>query len=252
MTCCPRCRLPARVCPMQFRNKIKVFLDGADRNTMMEMYKNPAVSGFTTNPSLMRKAGVTDYRAYCQEMLKQIPDRPISFEVFADDAAEMKRQALEIKTWGQNVYVKIPIINTEGKYTTSLIHELAHAGVKLNVTAIFTLMQTWETVQALKGGAPSIVSVFAGRLADVGQDPMPLMMAAAEMCQSVDRNMELLWASTREVYNVIQAEQAGAQIITAPSDVIKKLSGFGKQGWDLSLDTVKTFKIDSEAAGFKL
>ncbi|OFZ20352.1 MAG: transaldolase [Bdellovibrionales bacterium GWB1_55_8] len=234
------------------RIAIKIFLDGADRAQMLEMAKNPLVSGFTTNPSLMKKAGVKDYRGYCKEILTQIADQPISFEVFADEFSEMKRQALEIATWGKNVYVKIPVTNSKGQSALELVKELSHSGVKLNVTAIYTLKQVWETCLALKGGAPSIVSVFAGRTADVGHDPMPIMVGAAEMCRSTDPSIELLWASTREAFNIIQAQHAGCQIITAPADVIKKAAGFGKDLTELSLDTVKAFKVDADSAGFSL
>jgi transaldolase len=184
--------------------------------------------------------------------LSHVKDKPISFEVFADDLLEMRRQALEIKSWGQNVYTKIPVTNSEGKPTYELIQELAHQGVKLNVTALLTLPQVLQTCQALKGGAPSVVSVFSGRIADTGRDPMPLMQAAAEICVWTDSNIELLWASTREAFNVVQAEKSGAQIITVPFDIIKKLSMFGKDLTQLSLETVQTFKQDAEAAGFRL
>ena len=232
--------------------KIKIFLDGADRAQMLEMASNPLVSGFTTNPSLMKKAGVKDYRAYSKEIIALIPNKPISFEVFADEASEMKRQALEIAEWGKNVYVKIPITNSKGESSIPLIQELSHRGVKLNVTAIYTIQQIWETCQALRGGAPSIVSVFSGRTGDVGHDPVPIMMAAVEICRSTDKNIELLWASTREAFNIVQADQLGCQIITAPADLIKKVPGFGKDLTLLSLETVKGFKADADAAGFSL
>jgi transaldolase len=231
---------------------VKIFLDGADRGTMLEMAKNPVVSGFTTNPSLMKKAGVKDYRGYCQEILTQIGGKPISFEVFADEFAEMKRQAQMISLWSQNVYVKIPVINTRGESAAPLIRELSQSGVKLNVTAIFTIAQVWETCQALRGGAASIVSVFAGRVADTGRDPVPLMQASAELCAATGSQVECLWASTREAYNIVQAEQTGCRIITAPADMIRKVASFNREPYDLSLDTVKTFKADSEAAGFQL
>ncbi len=235
-----------------FQNKIKIYSDGADKASMLEMAKNPMIKGLTTNPSLMKKAGISDYKTFCLDILTQIKDKPLSFEVFTDSIAEMHRQAMEIKTWGENVYVKIPIMNSEGQSTIELVRELAHKGVKLNVTAIFTMEQTVETVLALKGGAPSIVSIFSGRIADSGRDPMPMMIAASELCRSIDKNIELLWASTREVYNIIQAEQAGCHIITVPPDIIKKMSGINKEPFQLSLETVKAFKADAEAAGFKL
>ncbi len=235
-----------------FKGKIKIYSDGADRTSLLEMNANPKVAGITTNPSLMKKAGITDYRGFCKEILTQVTVKPISFEVFADEISEMKRQALEIKTWGKNVYVKIPITNSKGESTLALVNELSHAGVQLNVTALFTYDQVKGTCEAVKGGAPTLVSVFAGRIADSGVDPMPLMRASRELCIAAGKDVELLWASTREVYNIVQAEEAGCHIITAPADIIKKMSGFGKSAESLSLDTVKTFKSDSEAAGFKL
>jgi transaldolase len=200
----------------------------------------------------MKKAGVTDYKSFCLDILTHIKDKPLSFEVFTDSIEEMAKQAMEIKTWGPNVYVKIPIMNSQGQSTIELVRDLSRKGVKLNVTAIFTMQQIAETIMAVAGGAPSIVSVFAGRIADSGRDPMPTMIAASQLCGSVDSNIELLWASTREVYNIVQAEQAGCHIITVPPDIIKKMSGFNRDLHDLSLDTVKTFKADAEAAGFKL
>lgn len=235
-----------------FQNKIKVYSDGADKNSMLEMAKDPRIQGLTTNPSLMKKAGINDYKSFCLDILQHIKDKPLSFEVFTDSIQEMATQALQIKAWGENVYVKIPVMNSQGESTIDLIRNLSHQGVKLNVTAIFTMEQTIETIMALKGGAPSIVSIFAGRLADSGRDPMPMMIAASELCRSVDKNIELLWASTREVFNIVQAEQAGCHIITAPPEIVKKMSGFNRDPYQLSLETVKTFKADSEAAGFKL
>lgn len=237
---------------MQYAKKIKIYSDGADKASMLEMAKNPLIQGLTTNPSLMKKAGVTDYKAFCLDILTHIKDKPLSFEIFTDDIKDMKRQGLEINTWGKNVYVKIPITNSEGQSTIPLVRELSQSGVKLNVTAIMTMQQTIETVLALRGGAPSIVSIFAGRIADTGRDPMPLMQAAAALCRGTDPNIELLWASTREAFNIVQAEQAGCHIITSPPDIIKKVSGFNKDLNELSLETVRTFKADSEAAGFKL
>jgi transaldolase len=237
-------------------NKIKIFLDGADRASMIETLANPMVSGFTTNPSLMKKAGITDYPSFCKEILAQVKTKPISFEVFADDAENMKRQALEIASWektGNQLYVKIPVMNSKGESTQALVKELSHRGVKLNVTAIYTLEQVTQTCEAVKGGAPSIVSVFAGRMADHGIDPVPLMRDAGKICAKAGPSVELLWASTREAFNIIQAEETGCKIITAPIDVIKKATGFGTKTLEqLSLDTVLTFKKDSEAAGFKL
>ncbi len=238
--------------PSPFQGKIKIYSDGADRASMLEMAKNPFIQGLTTNPTLMKKAGITDYKSFCLDILSHIKKLPISFEVFTDDIKDMKRQALEIKTWADNVYVKIPITNSEGQSTIPLIKELSQAGVKLNVTAILTMQQVVETVHALKGGAPSIVSVFAGRIADTGRDPFPLMAASADLCRTTDPKIELLWASSREVLNIVQAEQSGCHIIIAPPDLIKKTSMFNKDLTMLSLETVRMFKTDAEAAGFKL
>lgn len=238
--------------PSLYSNKIKIYSDGADKASMLEMAKNPLIKGLTTNPSLMKKAGVTDYKTFCLDILNHIKDKPLSFEVFTDDIQDMKRQANEINTWGKNVYVKIPITNSEGQSTIPLIKDLTKAGVKLNVTAILTMQQIIETVSALNNGAPSIVSVFAGRIADTGRDPMAMMSAAAELCRSTDKNIELLWASSREALNIVQAELSGCHIITATPDLIKKTSMFNKDLAQLSLETVRMFKTDAEAAGYKL
>ncbi len=235
-----------------FSSKIKIFADGADFNSMIELSKHPLVKGFTTNPSLMKSAGVTDYKAFAHKVLSHISDRPISFEVFADELPEMRRQGLEIKTWGKNVNVKIPVTNSKGKPTAELIHQLSHEGVSLNVTALFTLDQVWEVCQALKGGAPSIVSVFAGRVADTGRDPVPLMQAALEMCRSAGSQVELLWASPREAWNIVQADLIGVDIITVTQDQLKKTALFNKDLKQFSLETVQIFKKDAEAAGFQL
>ncbi|GIL18212.1 MAG: transaldolase [Oligoflexia bacterium] len=238
--------------PSPFAHKIKIYSDGADKASMLEMAKNPQIQGLTTNPTLMKKAGITDYKSFCKDILTQIKQKPISFEVFSDEFGEMKRQALEINSWADNVYVKIPITNSEGRSSIPLVKELAQKGVKLNVTAILAWDQIIETTLALKGGAPSIVSVFAGRIADTGRDPIPMMTAASELCRAVDKNIELLWASSREALNIVQAEQCGCHIITATPDLIKKMSMFNKDLTQLSLDTVKMFKADAEAAGFSL
>jgi len=232
--------------------KIKIYSDGADKASMLSMAKNPLVKGLTTNPSLMKKAGVSDYPTFCKEILSQIQDKPISFEVFADDFAQMKRQAMEIKGWGKNVYVKIPITNSHAESCLPLIDELAHSGVSLNVTAVMTVGQAKSACEVLKGGAPSILSVFAGRIADTGRDPMPIMLASLDLCRSSGRTTELLWASTRESFNIVQADQMGCDIITVPFDIIKKLNLFGKDLSELSLDTVKAFKADADQAGFHL
>jgi transaldolase len=233
-------------------NRIKIFADGASLPSMLESYRDPRIAGFTTNPTLMRKAGISDYRAFAKEVLASISDRPISFEVFADEFAEMKRQAAEIATWGANVYVKIPITNTRRESAIPLIRELASGGVKLNVTAICTLEQVQETAQALKGGAPSVVSVFAGRIADTGRDPMPLMKEALGVCRAADARIELLWASPRELLNMVQAADVGCDIITVTPDLVKKLELVGKDLAEFSLETVQMFYKDAQAAGFKL
>lgn len=235
-----------------YAGKIKLFSDGADKASMLEMAKNPMISGLTTNPTLMKKAGVTDYPAFCKDILSQIKDKPISFEIFADDLPTIKKQAEEIAKWGKNVYVKIPVTNSEGVSTLSLVKELTQKGISLNITAILTLNQVHQVCEALKGGAPSVVSVFAGRVADTGRDPMPLMMASRELCAAAGDQCELLWASTREVFNIVQAELAGCAIITVPPDILKKLNMLNQDLTSLSLDTVKMFKKDAESAGFKL
>jgi len=233
-------------------DRIKIFADGASLPSMLESARDPRIRGFTTNPTLMRKAGVSDYRAFAKEALTAIRDKPISFEVFADDFPEMRRQALDIATWGDNVYVKIPITTTRREPSVGLVKELSHSGVKLNVTAICTLEQVSETARALAGGAPSVVSVFAGRVADTGRDPIPLMREALAMCRAADRNIELLWASPREVLNIIQAAEVGCDIITVTSDLLKKLELFGKELADFSLETVEMFYRDAKSAGYEL
>ena len=230
---------------------IKIFADGADKNGMMEMYRNPRIDGFTTNPTLMRKAGITDYVAFAKEILGAIPDKPISFEVFADDLEEMKRQALEIKTWGTNVYVKIPVMNTKRVSTAGLIRELSQSGVQLNITAILTLEQVTEVADALQGGTSAFVSVFAGRISDTGKDPIPVMQTALEILSS-NSNAELLWASPREVLNVYQAEAIGCHIITATNDLLKKLNLKDKNLTNYSQETVQMFYNDAQAAGYQL
>ncbi|HVR19726.1 MAG TPA: transaldolase [Polyangiaceae bacterium] len=233
-------------------DRIKIFADGASLPSMLESAKDPRIRGFTTNPTLMRKAGVSDYRAFAKEALRSITDKPISFEVFADDFLEMRRQALDIATWGDNVYVKIPITTTRRESCVGLVKELSHSGVKLNVTAICTLGQVGETAQALRGGAPSVISVFAGRIADTGRDPVPLMGEALALCRAADRGIELLWASPREVLNIVQAAEVGCDIITVTSDLLKKLELFGKDLADFSLETVEMFHRDAKSAGYEL
>jgi transaldolase len=233
-------------------DRLKIFADGASLASMLEASRDPRIAGFTTNPTLMRKAGVTDYRAFAHQVLAEIKDRPISFEVFADELPEMHRQAREIATWGENVYVKIPITNTRGDSATPLVRELGLAGVKLNVTAICTLEQVRETAHALKGGAPSVISVFAGRIADTGRDPIPLMKEALQICRAAAASIELLWASPRELLNMIQAAEVGCDIITVTPDLFKKLELVGKDLGVFSLETVQMFYRDAQAAGFKL
>lgn len=231
--------------------KVKIFADGADRAGMLEMYAKPYISGFTTNPTLMHKAGLTDYRAFAKDVLTAIPDLPISFEVFADDFDEMERQAGEIATWGEHVYVKVPVTNTRREPSYDLVRRLSHAGVKLNVTAILTLEQVRDVAQALSGGAPSCVSVFAGRIADTGVDPLPILTAALELLRLAP-GAELIWASPRELLNIFQADAIGCHIITVTNDILKKLSLVGKDLGDYSLDTVKMFHEDGRKAGFTL
>jgi len=231
--------------------KIKLFADGADKAAMMGLYRNPLIQGFTTNPTLMRKAGIADYEAFARDILSEIRDRPISLEVFADEFGEMERQAQLINSWGPNVYVKIPVTNTRREPALDLIHRLSHAGIRLNITAILTLDQVRTTAAALAGGAPSYVSVFAGRIADTGRDPVPLMAKAVEMV-SVHPGMELIWASPRELLNIFQADSIGCHIITATSDVLKKLALVGKDLDEYSLDTVKMFHSDATKSGFKV
>ncbi len=231
--------------------KVKLFADGADKNGMLEMYRNPLIQGFTTNPTLMRKAGVTNYRAFAQEILAAIPDRPISFEVFSDDADEMEAQAREIASWGDNVYVKIPVTNTSREPMYALVKQLSHDGVKVNVTALLTIDQVKHVTDALAGGSPSYISVFAGRIADTGRDPMPIMAESVRIMKGAPK-AELIWASPRELLNIYQAEAVGCHVITATNDILKKLSLVGKDLADYSLDTVKMFFTDAQAAGFSL
>ena len=231
--------------------KVKIFADGADRASMLELYRNPVVKGFTTNPTLMRIAGITDYEAFARDILRAIPDRPISLEVFSDDFAEMEQQARRIASWGENVYVKIPVTNTQGESALPLVRTLAKAGVKQNVTALMTLAQVRDVAAALGSGPPACISVFAGRIADTGRDPIPMMAAAVELLRMYPR-LELIWASPRELLNIMHADQVGCHIITVTPDVLKKLSLVGKDLDEYSLDTVKMFRNDAVKAGFKL
>jgi transaldolase len=231
--------------------RTKIFGDGAELEGMLALYHQPFIKGFTTNPTLMRKAGITDYRAFAHQVVAAIPDRPISFEVFSDEFREMEQQAREIATWGEHVYVKIPVTNTRRESAVDLIHRLSHSGVRVNVTAIMTLEQVRDVTDALKGGEPSNVSVFAGRVADTGRDPVPLMAAAVEIARAAPK-AEVIWASPRELLNIFQADAIGCHIITVTSDILKKLSLVGKDLDDFSLDTVRMFYDDARAAGFSL
>jgi len=231
--------------------RVKIFADGADKEGIVELCRNPLIKGFTTNPTLMRKAGIADYRAFAREVLGQIGGRPISFEVFADEFAEMERQAREITGWGDNVYVKIPIMNTRGEPSRDLVRRLAEAGVKVNVTALMTLDQVRDICPCLAGGPPAYVSVFAGRVADTGRDPMPIMAAAVELLRPYP-NIELIWASPRELLNIFQADAVGCHIITVTHDVLRKLDGVGKDLHQFSLETVQMFYNDGQKAGYKL
>ena len=230
---------------------VKLFADGAEKAGMLEMYAKPYIKGFTTNPTLMHKAGLTDYRGFARSIVEAIPDRHISFEVFSDDFGEMERQAREITTWGQNVYVKIPVTNTRREPAYELVRRLSGDGVKLNITAILTLEQVRCVAEAVAGGAPSCVSVFAGRIADTGRDPVPLMTEAVAILRDAPA-AELIWASPRELLNIFQADAIGCHIITVTNDILKKLSLVGKDLADYSLDTVKMFYDDGRKAGFQL
>ncbi len=231
--------------------KVKIFGDGAELDGMVALAREPYISGFTTNPTLMRKAGITDYEAFARQVIAAIPDKPISFEVFSDEFDEMERQARRIATWGPQVYVKIPVTNTGREPAYDLIHRLSHAAVKVNVTAIMTLAQVRDVVAALRGGAPSNVSVFAGRIADTGRDPVPIMAEAVDLLR-VEPSAELIWASPRELLNIFQADQIGCHIITVTHDVLKKLTLVGKDLGDYSLETVKMFFDDAQRAGYRL
>jgi transaldolase len=231
--------------------KVKLFADGADVAGMVEMYRRPWIKGFTTNPTLMRKAGVSDYRAFAREVLAAIPDRPISFEVFSDDFDEMARQAHEIASWGANVNVKIPVTNTRGEPSYQLIRDLAAARIMLNVTAVFTLDQVRDVVAHLDPATPAYISLFAGRVADTGRDPMPHMAAALKHVH-VHPKAELIWASPREVLNVFHADAVGCDIITVTNDLLAKLPACGKDLAEFSLETVQMFRNDAVKAGYRL
>lgn len=231
--------------------KVKIFADGADKLDMFAMYNKPYIKGLTTNPTLMRKSGIKDYRSFCKEILIQIKDKPISFEVFSDDFLEMERQAIEIASWGENVYVKIPITNTFKKSCYSLVKKLADQKVKINVTAIMTVNQVREVVSVLNPNIPSFISVFAGRIADTGRDPLPIMIESLKIIKDCPA-AELIWASPRELLNIFQADEINCHVITATNDILKKLPLIGYDLDKYSLDTVKMFYNDAVSAGFKL
>jgi len=233
----------------QFR--IKLYADGADLNGMIDEYKKGIVGGFTTNPTLMNKAGVKSYEEFAKAALKAIPDLPISFEVFSDDLQGMEREARKIGSWGNNVYIKIPVTNTKGESTAPLVKKLSHDGLKLNVTAILTVDQVKTIAKALSPTTPSIVSVFAGRIADTGVDPIPIMKRSVKILKS-NPKAELLWASTRELLNLIQAESCGCHIITITNDILKKVPLVGKDLNQLSLETVQMFYTDAQSAGYRI
>jgi transaldolase len=231
--------------------KVKIFADGADKTAMLEMYQKPFIKGLTTNPTLMNKAGIRDYRAFCKDILLSIKDKPLSFEVFSDDFKEMERQALEIASWADNVYVKIPITNTKSETCYALVNKLAKEKVKLNVTALMTLDQVSHVVESLDALVPSYISIFAGRVADTGRDPLPMMSEALNRMK-VNPLSELIWASPRELLNIFQADDIGCHVITVTNDILKKLSLVGYDLDKYSLDTVKMFYNDAVVAGFKL
>lgn len=231
--------------------KVKIFADGADLAGMKEMYANPMIKGFTTNPTLMRKAGVQDYKVFARQVLEAIPDRPISFEVFADEFDAMEHQALEIASWGKNVNVKIPVTNTRKQFAGPLVERLSKAGVALNVTAVMSLDQVQRITECLAPDTPAIISVFAGRIADTGRDPVPLMAEAVRIMRARPK-AELIWASPRELLNIFHADSIGCHIITATNDILKKLSLVGKDLEHYSLETVEMFHKDAQAAGYRV
>ncbi|MGB7846959.1 MAG: transaldolase [Candidatus Acidiferrum sp.] len=231
--------------------QVKIFGDGADIASILELSRKPFIKGFTTNPTLMRKAGVPDYASFAALVLQQIPDRPVSFEVLADDAHTMERQARYMATWGPNVYVKIPVTNTKRQPLYGLIQRLSQEGIQINVTAVFTLEQVRQVARALEGGASSNVSIFAGRIADTGRDPLPIMRKTVDILRNNDQ-CELIWASPRELLNIFQADAIGCHIITVTSDILKKLDLVGKDLDEFSLETVKMFYDDGVNSGYTL
>ncbi|WP_238899062.1 transaldolase [Clostridium sp. YIM B02500] len=237
---------------MDFRDlNIKIFADGANLNEMLEVYKGGIVKGFTTNPSLMKKAGIDDYKKFAKNVLEEIKDLPVSFEVFSDDFETMEREADVLSELCENVYVKIPIMNTKGESSIPLIKKLSEKGYHLNVTAIFTLDQVKDAVTSLNPEVKSIVSVFAGRIADAGTNPMKLMMTSSRLCKA-NKGVELLWASCRELYNIVEADECGCEIITVTNDILKKLPTMGKDLYEYSLETVRSFYKDASSLGFSI
>lgn len=230
---------------------VKIFADGAELEGIIEVSKNSFIKGFTTNPTLMRKAGVTNYKKFALEVLQAIPDRPISFEVFSDDFEEMYDQAIEIASWGDNVNIKVPVTNTKNEFAGNLISRLSDKDVFVNVTALMTLKQVKDVMNCLKGDAPAYISVFAGRIADTGRNPIPIMTEAAAISRQRP-NTEIIWASPRELLNIFQANEAGVQIITVANDILNKLSNVGKDLDEYSLETVKMFRNDAVKAGFTI
>lgn len=232
---------------------VKIFADGADKKSMLELNKKDWISGFTTNPTLLRKAGIINYKEFALDILSEIKEKPVSFEVFADDFDEMKRQALEIASWDKynNIYIKIPITNTKKESSCPLIHELSHSGVKVNVTAVFSIKQVELAFNALQGGCNSIISIFCGRIADTGKSPINIMKPALLMC-AAEPNIELLWASPRELYNIIECQESGCHIITVSHDILAKIDTFGKDLEQYSLETIRMFFDDGQKSGFIL
>lgn len=242
---------PGKVITVLDQISTRIFADGADLDGILELASDPRIAGFTTNPTLMWKAGLTDYAEFAKRLLERITQHPISFEVFADEHAEMRRQARIIASWGENVYVKIPVTTTFGESMAPLVRELSEGGVKVNVTALFTTAQVELITAAVKEGAPSYISVFAGRIADAGMDPMPVMARSVEIMADAERS-ELIWASPREILNLVQADQVGCHVITMTHDLLKKLDCLGKNLEQYSLETVQMFHRDAVAAGFTL
>lgn len=231
--------------------RVKIFADGADLQGMLQLYRNPYIKGFTTNPTLMRKSGISDYEGFARSVVENIPDRPISFEVFSDEFIEMGRQARKISSWGRNVFAKIPVTNTRQESSADLVRQLVAEGIQLNVTALLTPQQVETVSMALGSRVASFISVFAGRIADTGREPVPLMRQSLEMMAAFP-NQQLIWASPRELLNIIQADQIGCHVITVTHEILRKLSIVGTDLDEYSLDTVKMFHSDAQAAGYQL